>query len=226
MLELGHKEGWVPMNWCFQIMVLEKTLESPLDCKEIKPVNPKGNQPRIFVVRTDAEAEAPVFGPPDANSRLIGKDPDIGKDWRQKEKRATEDKMNHWCNGHELGQIPGDGEGQGGLEWCSPWDRKELGSWTTTTTPFINATHVPSFSQLFPISLCNARGPWHRYSYTHPSKIQCKRSFPSKIRGPRRPNRKRAERSSLHSTHCFYFFLCSFRSDHPTFLRARDSTPS
>ena len=126
MLELGHKEGWVPMNWCFQIMVLEKTLESPLDCKEIKPVNPKGNQPRIFVVRTDAEAEAPVFGPPDANSRLIGKDPDIGKDWRQKEKRATEDKMNHWCNGHELGQIPGDGEGQGSLACCSPWGCKEL----------------------------------------------------------------------------------------------------
>ena len=89
MWELDHKEGWAPANWCFQTVVLEKTLESPLDCKEIKPANPKGNQPWIFIGRTDAEI--PVLWPPDVKSRLIGKDPDVGKDWRQKEKGVAED---------------------------------------------------------------------------------------------------------------------------------------
>ena len=84
MWELDHKEGWELKNWCFWIMLLEKTLERPLDCKEIKPVNPKGNQPWIFTGRTDAEAEASILRPPDAKSWLIGKDPDAGKDWRQK----------------------------------------------------------------------------------------------------------------------------------------------
>ena len=88
MWELDHTEGWVPKNWCFWIVVLEKTLEIPLDCKEIKPVNPKGNQPRIFIGRIDAEAEAPILWPPDAKSRLTGKDLDAGKNWEQ-EKRAT-----------------------------------------------------------------------------------------------------------------------------------------
>ena len=87
--ELDHKEGWAPKNWCFQIVVLEKTLESPLDSKEIKPINPKGNQPWIFIERADAEAL--ILWPPDAKSWLIGKDPDAGEDWRQKEKGATED---------------------------------------------------------------------------------------------------------------------------------------
>ena len=91
MWELDHKEGWVPKNWCFQIVLLEKTLESPLDSKEIKPVNPKGNQPWILTGRTDAEAEAPVLWPPDVKSWLTGKDPDAGEDWRQKEKRAAAD---------------------------------------------------------------------------------------------------------------------------------------
>ena len=93
MWELDHKEGWVPKNWCFQIVVLEKILESPLDCTEIKPVNPKGIQPWTFIGRTAAETEAPVLWPPDAKSQLIGKDPDAGKDWRQEEKGAMEDKM-------------------------------------------------------------------------------------------------------------------------------------
>ena len=79
MWELDHKEGWVPKDWCFQTVVLEKTLESPLDCKDIKPVNPKGNQPSIFIERTDAEAEAPILWPPDVKSQLTGKDPDAGK---------------------------------------------------------------------------------------------------------------------------------------------------
>ena len=89
MWELDHKEGWAPRNWCFWTVGLEKTLESPLDCKEIKPVNPKGNQPWIFIGRIDAET--PIFWPPDAKSQLIGKDLDAGKDWRQEEKGVTED---------------------------------------------------------------------------------------------------------------------------------------
>ena len=93
MWEVDHKEGWMPKNWCFQIVVLEKTLESPLECKEIKPVNPKGNQPWIFIGKTDAEAEAPILWLPDMKSQLIGKDPDSGKDWRQKEKEEPEDEM-------------------------------------------------------------------------------------------------------------------------------------
>ena len=88
---MREKEGWVPKNWCFLIVVLEKTLESPLDCKQIKPVSPKGNQPWIFIGRTDVEAETPIFWPPDAKSWLIGKDPDAGKDWKQKEKGTAED---------------------------------------------------------------------------------------------------------------------------------------
>ena len=94
--ELDHKESWAQNNWCFQILVLHKTLESPLDCKEIKPVNPKGYQPWIFIGRIDAEAEAPILWPPDMKSQLIGKDPDSGKDWRKKEKRQQ--KM-RWLDG-------------------------------------------------------------------------------------------------------------------------------
>ena len=93
MWELDHKEGWEPKNWCFLIVVLEKTLESPLDSKEIKPVNPKGNQPWIFIGRTDAEADAPILWPPDVKSQLIGKAPDAGEDCRQKENGATKDEM-------------------------------------------------------------------------------------------------------------------------------------
>ena len=109
--ELDHKERWAPKNWCFWTVVLEEILESPLDCK-IKPVNPKGNQPWIFIERTDAETEAPILWPPDAKTWLIGKDPDAGKDQGQEEKGATEDEMvewHHWLNGHELEQIPGYG---------------------------------------------------------------------------------------------------------------------
>ena len=90
---MNHKEGWAPKNWCFQIVVLEKTLKSPLDSKEIKPVIPKGSQPWILIGRADAEAEAPILWPPDVKSWLIGKDPDAGKDWGQNEKGAAEDEM-------------------------------------------------------------------------------------------------------------------------------------
>ena len=108
-------------------MVLEKILESPLDSMEIKPVNPKGNQPWVFIGRPDAEAEGPILWPPEAKSWLIGKDPDAGKDWRQ-EKGTTEDEMvgwYHWLDGHEFEQVPGVADGQGSLACCSPWGCKE-----------------------------------------------------------------------------------------------------
>ena len=114
--ELEHKEGRAPKNWCLWTVVQEKTPESPLGSKGIKPVNFKGNQPWVLTGRTDGEAEAPVFCSPDVNSWIIGKLPDAGKDWGQKEKRTSEDKMAGWhhqCNGHKLGQTSGEGEGQG-----------------------------------------------------------------------------------------------------------------
>ena len=128
MWELDHKKSWVPKNWCFWTVMLEKTLESPLDCKEIKPVNPKGNQYWIFFGRTAADAEATILWSPDPKNWLIGKDPDAGKDWRQEEKGTTEDEMagwHHWLNGHEFEQALGVGGGQGSLVCCSSWDHKE-----------------------------------------------------------------------------------------------------
>ena len=104
MWELDYKESWAPKNWCFWTVVLEKTLESPLDCKEMQPVHPKGNQSWMFIGRTYAEAETPILWPPDVKSWLIGKDPDPGKDWRWEEKEMTEDQIigwHHWLNGHE-----------------------------------------------------------------------------------------------------------------------------
>ena len=121
--ELDRKKGWVTKNWCFWIVVLDKTRESPLDCKEIKLFNPKGNQPWTFIGRTDSEAEFPILWPPDAKSLLIGKDPDAGKDWRKKEKGTTEDEMVGWRHffAHEFEQSPGRKEGQGSLLCCSAW---------------------------------------------------------------------------------------------------------
>ena len=105
MWELDHKGSWVPKNWCFWTVVLEKTLENPLDCKEIQSVHPKGNKSWIFIGRTAVEAETPILRPPDAKSRLIWKDPEAGKDWRREEKGTTEDEMvgwHHWLNRHEF----------------------------------------------------------------------------------------------------------------------------
>ena len=139
MWELDHKETWAPKNWCFWTVMLEKTLGSPLDCKEIKPVHPKGNQPWIFIGRT--EAEAPILWPSDAKSWLIGKDPDTGKDWRQEEKGMTEDEMvgwHHWLSGHEFEQTWGDSEGQRSLVCGSPGGCKEL----DTAEPLNNNTHL------------------------------------------------------------------------------------
>ena len=115
-------------NWCFWTMVVEKTLESPLECKEIQPVHPKGDQPWVFTGRTDVEAVIPILWPPDGKSWFIWKDPDAGKDWRQ-EKGMTEDEMvglHHWHNGHGFGWTLGVGDGQGGLVCCSSWGHKEL----------------------------------------------------------------------------------------------------
>ena len=115
MWELDYKQSWALENWCFWTVVLEKTLESPLDCKEIQPVHPKGNQSWIFIERTDAEAETPVLWPPIAKSWLIWKDPDAGKDRRWEEKGTTEDEMVGWChwlNRHEFEKAPLGGDGQ------------------------------------------------------------------------------------------------------------------
>ena len=134
------------LNWCFQIVVLDKTLESSWDCKEIKIINPKGNQLWIFIGRTDAEAEAPKFWQPDVKSQLIGKNPDIEKDWGQEEKGKTEDKMIGWhhrLDEHEFEQSPRDSGGQRRLVCCSPWGRKSLtrlSNWTTTTTKMQKST--------------------------------------------------------------------------------------
>ena len=136
MWELDYKESWASKNWCFWTVVLEKTLESPLNCEEIQPVHPKGDQCWVYIGRTDAEAETPKLWPPDAKSWLIGKDPDSGKDWGQEEKRITENEMvwwHHWHNGHGFGWTPGVGDGQGGLAYYGSWGRKSqsrLSDWT------------------------------------------------------------------------------------------------
>ena len=141
MWELDYKESWVLKNWWFCTVVLEKTLESPLESKEIQPVHPKGNQSWMFIGRTDVEAETPILWPPDAKNWLILKDFDSGKDWRQEEKATAEDEMVGWhhrLNGHEFESTPGVGDGQGGLAFCNPWgceksDMTEWLNWTELT---------------------------------------------------------------------------------------------
>ena len=138
--EMEHnKEGWTLKNWCFWLVVLKKTLESSLDCKVAKSVSPKGNQSSIFIGRTNAKGEAPILWPPDVKSSLIRKYPDAWKDWRQGEKRMTEDEMvglHHQLNGHEIEQALGDGEVQGSLMCCSPWHYKE-----SDTTEWLNTNN-------------------------------------------------------------------------------------
>ena len=137
MWELDYKESWAPKNWCFwTTVVLEKTLESPLDCKEIQPVHPQGDQSWLFIGRTDVEAETPILWPPDAKNWLSWKDPDAGKDWGQEEEGTTEDKMvgwHHQLNGDEIEQTLGVGDGQGGLACCDSLGSKSqiwLSDWT------------------------------------------------------------------------------------------------
>ena len=146
MWDLDHKENWGLKNWCFWTVVLEKTLESPLDCKEIQPINPKGNQSWIFIGRTDAEAEAPILWPLHSKNWLIGRDPDAGQDWRQEEKGMIEDEMVGWhhrLDGHEFEQALGVGDGQGSLVCCSPWGCKE-----SDTTERLNWTKVSVIKSL------------------------------------------------------------------------------
>ena len=141
--ELDYKETWAPKNWCFWTVVLEKTLESPLDCKEIQPVHPEGDQSWVFIGRTDAETETPVLGPPHAKSWLIGKNPDAGRDWGQEEKGMTEDEMAGWhhrLDGREFEETLGVGDWQGGLECCGSWGRKE-----SDTTKWLNWTELNFF---------------------------------------------------------------------------------
>ena len=129
MWELDYKESWVLNNWWFWTVVLEKTLESPLDCKEIQPVHPKGNQSWIFIERTDAEAETPKLWPLMQRTDSLEKTLMLGKIDKWKEKGSTEDEMvgwHHWLDGHEFEQAPGIGDGQGGLACCRPWSCKEL----------------------------------------------------------------------------------------------------
>ena len=128
MWELDCEESWVLKNWCFWTVVLEKTLESPLDCKEIQPVHSKGDQPWNFFGRNDTKAETPILWPPHVKSWLTGKNSDAGRDWGQEEKGTTEDEMAGWhhqLNGCEFEWTPGDGDGQGGLACCSSWGCKE-----------------------------------------------------------------------------------------------------
>ena len=156
MWELSHKEGWALKKWCFWTVVLEKTLESLLDCKKIKPVNSKGNQSWIFIGRSDAEAEVLILWPPDARNWFIGKDPGAGKDWRQEGMGTTEDEIVGWhhrVNGHEFEQALGVGDGQGNLACCSDWTELNLNRYTQillnppglqTTPCFLGGRQSPS----------------------------------------------------------------------------------
>ena len=148
MWTLDHKEGWALQNWCFWSVVWEKSLENPLGCREIKLVNPKGNQSWIFIGGTGAEAEAPILWPPDAKSWLIRKDPDVGKDWRQEKKGMAEDEIVGWhyrLDGHEFEQAPRDDEGWGSLVCCSPRGRKEsdMTEWLNNNKILLSAYSVP-----------------------------------------------------------------------------------
>ena len=155
MWELDCEESWVPKNWCFWTLMLEKTLESPLDYKEIQWVHPKGNQPWIFSGRTDAEAEVPIFWLPDTRSWHIGKDPDAGKDWREEEKGTTEEDIVGWhhrLHGHEFQWAPGDGEGQGSLACCSPWGHRVRHDWVTEQQELLG---LPGFKHPYSPNACS-----------------------------------------------------------------------
>ena len=145
MWELDCEEGWALKNWYFWTLVFEKTLESPLDCKEIQPVHSKGDQSWVFFGRTDAKGETPILWPPHVKSWLIGKDSDAGMDWGQEEKGTTKDEMTGWHHrlyGHEFGWTPGVGDGQGGLACCDSWGCKEL-----DMTEWLNWTELDLFSR-------------------------------------------------------------------------------
>ena len=156
MWELDCEEGWAPKNWCFWTVVLEKLLRVPWTAKEIQPVHPKGNQSWIFVRMTDAEAETPIFWPPNVKNWLFGKQPDAGKDWRQDEKRTTEDEMvgwHHWLNGCEFEQAPGVGDRQGSLACCSLWGCKK-----SDKTGWLNWIFHTILEKILPITSTQSGG--------------------------------------------------------------------
>ena len=156
-----EKESWAPNNWCFWTVILEKTLESPLDCKEIQPVHPKGDQSWVFIGRTDAEAETPILWQPDAKNWFIWRDPDAGKDWGWEEKRTTEEKMvgwHHQLNGHGFGWTPEVGDGQGSLAHCGSWGREE-----SDMTERLNWTEYASLKLLTRL-ICQDSGEFDRNS--------------------------------------------------------------
>ena len=153
MWELDCEESWALKNWCFWSVVLEKTLENPLDCMEIQPVYPKRDQSWVFIGRTDVEAETPVLWPLDAKSWLIWKDPEAGKNWGQEEKGTTEDEMvgwHHWLDGHGFGWTPGVGDGHGGLACCGSWGCKEVDTterlrWTEELSSVLHSTYPAQY---------------------------------------------------------------------------------
>ena len=166
MWELDYKESWVPKNWYFWTVVLEKTLESPLHCKEIQPVHPKGDQSWVFIGRTDAEAETPILWLPDVKSWLIGKDPDAGKieGRRRRDDRGwmTEVGWHHWLDGHEFGWTLGVGDGQGGLVCCGSWGSKEsdMTEWLNSIEELAKQEkvilwHYPSLGLEWKLTFCS-----------------------------------------------------------------------
>ena len=161
MWELDWEENWALKNWCFWSVVLEKTLESPLDCKEIQPVHSERDQPWVFFGRNDAKAETPVLWPPHAKSWLIGKDSDAGRAWGQEEKGTTEDERAGWhhqLNGREFEWTPGVGDGQGGLACCDSWGCKE-----SDMTEWLNLR-----PQILLCVLTKIQGPGRRVIYNSP----------------------------------------------------------
>ena len=176
MWELDCEESWALKNWCFWTVVLEKTLESPLDCEEIQPVHSEGDQPWVFIGRTDAEAETPILWPPHAKSWLIGKEPDAGRDWGQEENGMTEDEMAGWhhqLNAHEFGWTPGVGDRQGGLACCNSWGHKQ-----SDMTERLNWTELKAQR----VSKC-LRGKLLQLCLTLCDPIDCMLLFPWNIPG-------------------------------------------
>ena len=173
MWELDCEESWVLKNWCFWTVVLEKSFESPWDCKEIQPVHSKGDQPWAFFGRNDAKTEIPVLWPPHAKSWLIGKDSDTGRDWGQEQKGMTVDEMAEWhhrLNGRESEWTLGDGDGQGGLVCCDSWGRKVGHDWATELnwTEFVSLMPLPSPASVIRVSRRSVLGslsfPFHTFS--------------------------------------------------------------
>jgi len=233
MWELDCEEGWAPKNWCFWTVVLEKTLESPLDCKEIQPVHSEGDQPWDFFGRNDAKAETPVLWPPHVKSWLIGKDSDAGRDWGQEEKGTTDDEMaewHHWLDRHKSEWTPGVCDGQEGLAYCDSWGHKESDTtkrlnWTesssgllyflqfksksiTLVTQILSFHSEPAFLQVFPNILehfcCTYLSSlWNTYTVTPETTLKCMHLTPTE---PLFQSRH-ADLLSLHSATCIFHYL-------------------